>query len=138
MTDNEIDSRQSVAELVRHATSQVSTLVRDELALARAEVTGKLRSAGTGAAYLGAAAVAAVYGLGLLMAVAVAALATIWPLWLALLAVALLVLAAAGIAAAAGRAQLRKAMPLAPTEPAAGLAADVQTVVEATRKDHPQ
>lgn len=45
-------SEPSTAELVQRAAEQVSRLVRDELALARAELTAKGKHAGIGAGLL--------------------------------------------------------------------------------------
>ena len=45
-----------------------------------------------------------------------------------------LVLAAAGVVGLLGRSQLQHAAPLVPTEAAAGLAADVDTVRDAVRE----
>ena len=59
-------SEASTAELVRLAAEQISRLVRDELQLARAEMSGKARRFGTGAGLFGAAGFVALYGLGAL------------------------------------------------------------------------
>jgi hypothetical protein len=124
----------STADLISRATNQLSTLVRDELALARAELTAKGKRAGLGGGLFGAAAALALYALGLILALAVVLLDLVWPLWLAVLVVTVVVLAAAGVAALAGRAQLRRAVPPVPTQAAAGVAADVHTVTDALRE----
>jgi Putative Actinobacterial Holin-X, holin superfamily III len=124
----------STADLISRATDQLSTLVRDELALARAELAAKGKRAGLGGGLFGAAAALALYGLGLILALAVVLLDLVWPVWLAMLVVTVVVLAAAGVAALAGRAQLRRAVPPVPTQAAAGVAADVQTVADAVRE----
>ena len=66
----------STAQLVSQMSEQVSTLVRDELALARVEMVEKGKRAGTGAGLLGGAGVLAMYGVGALLVTIGAALAT--------------------------------------------------------------
>ena len=128
----------STADLISRVSDQLSTLVRDELALARAELAAKGRRAGLGGGLFGAAAALALYGLGLVLALAVLLLQLVWPAWLAVLVVTVVVLAAAAVAALAGRAQLRRAVPPVPTQAAAGVAADVTTVAEAVREGRQQ
>jgi uncharacterized membrane protein YqjE len=101
-------------ELVKDLAGQTSTLVRQEIRLAQAEVTQKGKVAGKGAGMLGGAAVAALLGLGALTALLIIALDAALPLWLAALIVTLLWLAVAGGLAVAGRNALRAATPPAP------------------------
>ena len=124
----------STADLVARATAQLSTLVRDELALARLELVEKGRRAGVGGGLLGTAVVLALYGLALAVTLAVVALALIWPLWLAVLVVMLVVLMVAALLTLAGRRQLRQAAPPGPTEAMAGVAEDIETVTTAVRE----
>jgi hypothetical protein len=134
-SDDDVDpGHASTADLVNRATAQMSTLVRDELALARAELVAKGKRAGVGGGLFGGAALLGLYGLGLVIALAVAALALVWPVWLALLVVAVVVFAAAGVAALMGRSQVRRAVPPTPEEATAGMAADVETVKNALRE----
>jgi hypothetical protein len=124
----------STAELVSQAASQLTTLVRDELALARAEMATKAKRAGAGSGLLGGAIILAWYGIGLVIALAVVALDLVWPLWMAVLVVMGAVFAAAGITAVLGRRELARALPPAPSEAAASVAADVQAVQDAIRE----
>jgi uncharacterized membrane protein YqjE len=119
---------QSTSDLVSQAATQISTLVRDELALAKAELAEKGKRAGLGGGLFGGAAVLALYGLGLLLALAVIALDLVWPLWLAALVVMLAVFAAAGTAALVGRQKLKAAAPPVPSDTIASVEADVQTI----------
>ncbi len=48
---------ESIAELVRDLANETNTLVRQEIALARAELSEKVRTAGKGAGMLGGAGV---------------------------------------------------------------------------------
>ncbi|MBU8861835.1 MULTISPECIES: phage holin family protein [unclassified Micromonospora] len=124
----------STSELVTRAAEQVSTLMRDELALARAEMVAKGRRAGAGGGLFGGAAVLSLYGLGLLLALAVVLLDLVWPLWLAVLVVLVLVFAVAAVLALLGRRRLRAATPLVPQEAVSGVAADVDAVKTAVRE----
>lgn len=124
----------STAELVNQAAAQISTLVRDELTLAKLELTEKGKRAGVGGGLFGAAGVLALYGVGLLLTLVVVALDLVWPLWVAVLVVMVVVFAAAGIAALLGRNKLKAAAPPLPSDAIAGVEADVMTVKNAARE----
>ena len=122
----------STSDLVSQAATQISTLVRDELALAKLELAEKGKRAGLGGGLLGGAAVLALYGLGLLLTLAVVLLDLVWPLWLAVLAV--IVFAAAGVAALVGRQKLKAMSPPVPADAIASVEADVQAVKSAIQE----
>jgi hypothetical protein len=124
----------STADLVRLAAEQISRLVRDELALARAEMSVKARRFGTGAGLFGAAGAVALYGVGALIATVILLLALVLRAWAAALIVAGVLFAIAGVMALIGRGQLRRAAPAAPEETLDSVKADVQTVTDAVRK----
>jgi hypothetical protein len=126
----------STSDLVSQAAAQISTLVRDELALAKLELTEKGKRAGIGGGLFGGAGVLALYGLGLLLALAVVLLDLVWPLWLALLVVLVVVFAAAAVAALLGKQKLQAAAPPVPTAAVASTQADVRTVKNAVREGH--
>ena len=123
----------STAQLVSQMSEQVSTLVRDELALARVEMVEKGKRAGTGAGLLGGAGVLAMYGVGALLVTIGAALATVWPAWLAALVVTVLVFAVAAVAALVGKKQVQQAVPPAPTAAVDSAKRDVDAVKSAVR-----
>lgn len=118
----------SVAELVSRATQQVSTLVRDELALAKAELVEKGKRAGQGAGLFAMAGAVAFFGVGGLVAAAIAALSLVWPVWLAALVVSVALFVVAGLAVLIGRSRLKAATPLMPAESVQGLTTDMETV----------
>jgi uncharacterized membrane protein YqjE len=126
-------AQQSTSELVQRATEQVTKLVRDELALARAELTEKGKHAGVGAGLLGGGGVLAVYGVGVLIATAVLLLDLVMPAWLAALIVAVVLFIVAGILALIGRKQVKQAVPPMPTAAAASVRADVDAVAAAVK-----
>lgn len=134
MSDQRSAADASAGELVSRIAEQISTLVRDELALAKAELVAKGRHAGIGGGLFGGAAALGLYGLGLALALTVVALDLVWPLWLALLVVTVVVFAAAGVAALLGRRQFAEATPLAPSDAIAGVNQDVDAVKAAVRE----
>ncbi len=124
----------STGDLVNQAAAQISTLVRDELALAKLELAEKGRRAGVGGGLVGGAAVLGWFGLGLLVTLAVVLLDLAWPLWLSILVVMVVVFAAAAVAAFLGRQKLTAAVPPTPTDAVAGVQADVRTVRDAAKQ----
>ncbi|WP_305784343.1 phage holin family protein [Symbioplanes lichenis] len=124
----------STGALVSQMSEQVSTLVREELALARTEMVEKGKKAGKGAGLLGGAGVIALYGLGALFVTIGAALALVWPAWLAALTVTVLVLAIAGVAALMGKKQVSAATPPAPTDAIDSTKRDVDAVKQAAHR----
>jgi hypothetical protein len=124
----------STADLVRNASEQISTLVRDEIALARLEVTTKARRAGMGAGLLSAALVASLYGVTGVLAGCVLLLANVLPAWAAAVVVgAALILVACGLVTA-GISRLRQAAPPVPQEAVRGVRADVEAVTTAVQE----
>jgi hypothetical protein len=108
--------RQSTADLVSQMSEQVTTLVRDELALAKVEMIQKGRRAGLGAGLFGTAGVLALYGVGALLVTVGAVLARWVPAWLAALIVTVVVVAGAGVMALIGKKQVQQAVPPKPVE----------------------
>jgi Flp pilus assembly protein TadB len=126
-------SEQSTAELVQRASEQISLLVRDELALAKAELAEKGKHAGLGIGLFGGAGAFAFYGLGALIATGILLLALVMPAWLAALIVTVALFLCAGIMALVGKRQVKQAVPPVPEAAASGLKADVDTVKGAVR-----
>src|SRR5688572_18837031 len=124
----------STGELATRLSEQMSTLVRDELALARAEMTEKGKRAGTGAGLLGGGGVLALYGVAGLIATAILGLAEVWTPWLAALVVTVVVFAVAGVLALVGRAEVKRAAPPVPERTKENVQADVETVRNAVRE----
>jgi len=115
-------------------SEQVSTLVRDELALARVEMVEKGKRAGIGAGLFGSAGVLALYGLSALFFTIGAVLALWMPVWLAALIVMVVLFAAAGIAALVGKKQVQQAVPPEPTEAIDSSKQDVNAVKTGLRE----
>jgi uncharacterized membrane protein YqjE len=110
-----VDARErGIGELVKDLASQTSTLVRQEIRLAQAEVTQKGKLAGKGAGMLAGAGVAALLGLGALTSMVIIALDGALALWLAALIVTVLWLAIAAVLAMTGKKALQASTPPAP------------------------
>ena len=103
-----------VGELVKELANQTSTLVRQEIKLAQAEVTQKGKLAGKGAGMMAGAAVAALLMLGALTALLIVVLDSFLALWLAVLIVTVLWGVVAAVLARSGRSALQSATPPAP------------------------
>jgi uncharacterized membrane protein YqjE len=87
----------SITALLSDLASETVLLIRQEMALLKAELQEKFGRMGQGATALGAGALMAFSGWLVLLAAAVLSLATVLPAWLAALIVAIVVLAIAGV-----------------------------------------
>lgn len=119
-----------VAELIRDLSDQLSTLIRDELRLAQAELAQKGKRAGIGLGLFGGAGIVALYGVGALLTSIVLLLAMVVPPWAAALGVAVVLFIIAGVMALTGRKQVEKAVPPVPEQAVKSIKADVDEVKE--------
>ena len=103
-----------IGELVKDLSQQTSTLVRQEIQLAQAEVTQKGKVAGKGAGMLAGAAVAGLLALGALTAALIALLDKAMATWVAALIVMALWAIVALVLAKAGQTALKRSTPPAP------------------------
>jgi len=126
-------AEQSTAELVQLATEQVSRLVRDEIALAKAELAEKGKHAGIGIGLFGAGGVLVMYGVGALIATLIIVFDLFLDLWLAALIVTVAIFLVAGIMALIGKNQVTKAVPPEPSAAIASVKADVDEVKQAVK-----
>jgi hypothetical protein len=120
----------SAGELVKQLSEQVSRLIRDELKLAEYEMTSKARRMGRGAGVFGGSGLAALYGIGCLLAAAIIGLASVLPAWAAALIVGGALLLIAGLAALVGKSQVSKAVPPVPEQTVQSVKADVEEIKE--------
>src|ERR687889_2352476 len=103
-TDNSNDLRERpIGELLKQLATETTTLVRQELDLAKAEMREKAGKAGPGFGMWGAAGVTALLALGSLTAFLILALDGAMPNWLAALLVGLVWAAIAGLLYARGK-----------------------------------
>ena len=117
-----------LGELVQDLSRQTSTLIRQEMRLAQAELTEKGRHAGKGASMFGGAGVVALYGVGALVAAAVLGLATVLEPWIAGAAIGFGLLLVAGILALTGKRELDEAGPPKPEQAIESVQRDIETV----------
>jgi large-conductance mechanosensitive channel len=127
-------SDRSVGELVRSLSEDLTTLVRDEIRLAQAEVSDKAKKAGVGIGAFGGAGVVALYGLGVLIAAAVLGLAAVVSAWLAALIVAVVLFVVAGVAALIGKKKLSQAAPPVPSRAIDSVKTDVAEIKESIHR----
>ena len=124
---------QSIGELVKDLATETSTLVRQELDLAKAEMAERGKRAGKGAGMLGAAALVGLLAAGALTACLIAALDLAVATWLAALIVTVVFAAIAGALAMTGRKQIREAAPPVPEQAIDSVKEDVQWAKTRTR-----
>jgi uncharacterized membrane protein YqjE len=115
-----------VGELLKELSTQTTTLVRQELELAKAEMAEKGKQAGLGAGMFGGAGLFALLALAALTTCVIAALATGMDVWLAALIVAVVYAAVAGVLALLGKQKTREAIPPAPEQAIESTKEDVQ------------
>jgi hypothetical protein len=103
-----------IGELVKELSAQTSTLVRQEIELARAELQQKGKVAGKGAGMLAGGAVAGLLALGALTAALIALLDKAMATWVAAVIVMALWAIVALVLAKTGQKALQRATPPAP------------------------
>jgi Putative Actinobacterial Holin-X, holin superfamily III len=123
----------SIAELVKDLATETSTLVRQEIDLAKAEMTDRGKRAGKGVGMLAAGAVVAVLAFGALTAGLIAALDLAMPTWLAALIVTVVYGAIAAVLVQIGRKKVQEAAPPVPEETIESVKEDVQWAKTRTR-----
>jgi Putative Actinobacterial Holin-X, holin superfamily III len=114
-----------VGDLVKDATEQAQTLVRQEIELAKAELGEKGKQAGIGAGMFGGAGLFGLFAFGALTAAAIGAVDLAVPFWAAALIVAAVYGAMAGVLALTGKNKVQAATPPAPEEAVESIKEDV-------------
>ena len=127
-------SSESITDLLRQLSDQTQTLVRQELELARVELTAKGKQAGIGVGMFGAAGMLGLYALGALTAAIVLALSLAVAGWLAALITAAGYGAVAGVLALSGKNRVSQGVPPVPEQTVQTVREDV-AVVEARVKE---
>ncbi|CAL9328887.1 hypothetical protein SUDANB120_00030 [Streptomyces sp. enrichment culture] len=124
----------SVGDLVSRASQQISELVREEMQLARAEMTQKGKRFGVGGGLFGGAGLVGFLAAQALAGAVIAALALLLPVWASALIIAVLLAAVAAGMAAAGKKQIAKAGTPAPEQTIDSVKADVAEIKEAAHR----
>ncbi len=123
-----------IGDLLKQLSQETTTLVKQELDLAKAEMAQKGKHAGAGAGFLGGGAVFGLGAFGALTACLIALLATALDhVWLSALIVAAVYGAIAGFLALQGRDKLQEATPPAPEQTVETLKEDVEWAKTQTR-----
>ena len=120
------EDERSVGELLRELSAETSTLVRQEVQLAKAELTEKAKQAGRGAGLVVGAAVMGLALLGAFAAFLIAVIALAVPVWLSAAIVTVLYGVIAGVLALAGKKALQQAVPAKPEQTIDTLKEDAQ------------
>jgi uncharacterized membrane protein YqjE len=123
--DSELRDR-PVGELLRQLSQETTTLVKQEIELAKAEMAEKGKQAGVGAGMFGGAGVSGLLALIFVSLAVAAALDTAMPTWLAALIVGLVWAAAAAVLALQGRNKMQQATPPAPEQAIESTKEDLQ------------
>jgi uncharacterized membrane protein YqjE len=128
-TDGAADLRQqSTAELLKQLSAETTTLVRQELELAKAEMTEKGKEAGRGIGMFGAAGILGLLALGAFTTFLIAVLDTGMDTWLAALIVTVVYAAIAGVLALTGKGRLTNAGSPVPEQTQDNVKEDVRWV----------
>jgi hypothetical protein len=122
-------------ELLKQLSEETTRLVRQEVDLAKAELTQKGRQAGTGAGLFGAAGAIGFLALAALTTCLILALDAAMPAWLAALVVAVVYGAVAAVLAVRGRAKVKQAVPPVPEQTIETVKEDVQWAKTQMRSD---
>ncbi len=115
-----------VGELLKQLSQETTTLVRQELELAKAEMSQKGKEAGTGLGLLGGAGVSALMALIALTLCLTFLLGTFMKDWIAALIVTVLWAAVAGALALQGKNKVQEAGPPVPEQTVETVKEDVQ------------
>jgi uncharacterized membrane protein YqjE len=118
----------SLAGLGHQLSEQTTRLVRQEVELAKAELSEKVKRIGAGAGAFSAAGLLGLFGLGVLTAAVILVLATAMSAWLAALIVAAVYLALAGVMALVGKSKVESATPPLPEQAIASSKQDLEEV----------
>ncbi|HVD58476.1 MAG TPA: phage holin family protein [Thermoleophilaceae bacterium] len=122
---NELRERPT-ADLLKELSDHTTTLVKQEIDLAKAELSEKGKKAGLGAGMFGGAGLFGVFSFAALTTCIIAALESPLNLWLAALIVAVVYAAVAGVLALQGRNKVKEAGPPVPEQTTESVKEDVQ------------
>lgn len=125
--DSNASGDASIGQLVSNASSQISSLVRSEIELAKAEIAGEAKKGAVGGGFFAVAGVVALYS-SFFFFFFLGELLSVWlPRWAAFLIVFVLMLVIAGIAALVG---LKKVKSIRKPEKTIESVQDLKTVVK--------
>jgi hypothetical protein len=120
------DRDRPVGELLGELAEQTATLVRQEIALARAELVEKGRHAGLGAGLIGGGGALALFAFGGLTTALILLLDLAMAAWLGALIVAVAYGSIAAVLALRGRREIEESAPVVPEQTIETLKEDVE------------
>jgi hypothetical protein len=126
---------QSIGELLKQLSEQTTTLVRQELDLAKAEMQQKGKRAGVGIGLIGGGGVLALAAVGALTATLILVLAEWMDAWVAALIVTVVYAAGAAVLALQGKEKVAEATPPVPEQTIETVKEDVQWAKTQVRSD---
>ena len=127
MIEQDADLRERpIGELFGKLSTETSTLIRQEMALARAELTEKGKEAGKGAGLLGGAGAVGLLGAGAITAGIILLLDLAIAAWLAAVIVGLIYVAVAAFLGLKGRDRIQAATPPIPEQTVDTVKEDVE------------
>jgi hypothetical protein len=127
VTEQDAELRErSIGELFSKLSNETSTLIRQEMALARAEMTEKGKEAGKGAGLFGGAGAVGLLGAGALTAGIILLLDLAIAAWLAAIIVGLVYVAIAAVLGLKGRDRIQAATPPVPEQTVDTVKEDVE------------
>jgi hypothetical protein len=121
-----------LSELLRNLVDQLSSIIRHEIGLARAEMSEKASKAGSGVTMLAMALVLGIGAVVILLGAGVAALSNVMEPWISALIVGGAAALVAALMAAKGKSNLKPGN-LAPSRAMHSVQADTQLVKEKVR-----
>jgi uncharacterized membrane protein YqjE len=125
-TDQNDLRERPTADLLKELSDHTTTLVKQEIDLAKAELSEKGKKAGLGAGMFGGAGLFGVFAFAALTTCIIAALESPLNLWLAALIVAVVYAAVAGVLALQGRNKVKEVGPPVPEQTTESVKEDVQ------------
>jgi hypothetical protein len=127
VTEQDAELRErSIGELFSKLSNETSTLIRQEMELARAELTEKGKEAGKGAGLFGGAGAVGLLGAGALTAGLILLLDLAIAAWLAAIIVGLIYVAIAAVLGLKGRDRIQAATPPVPEQTVDTVKEDVE------------
>ena len=127
----------STADLLKDLSNELTTLIHQEVALAKTELSEKTKKVGAGAGMFGGAAVVGLLAAGALVAAAIAGISTVLSVWLSALIVGVLLLAVAGVLALTGGKEISQGTPPIPQEAIESSKEDVEWLKTQARSARP-
>jgi len=115
-----------IGQLLRELGDEISTLVRAEIALAKAEIAEKVKPAAASAGMFGGTALFGLGAFGAATAFLIALIALALPVWAAALIVTVVYGVVALVLAQTGKKKMQEAAPLVPEQTAQSVKEDIE------------